>query len=424
MKAQFETIWKDPVWSKVISTAIVALSVYVGGILLNWWSVSAAFLFLGSLLSRNIPVWALFFILIPLSILLVVLYRQRQPKVETLRVVQDMRSSFWGLGKVGEAPAMQVVFDAHVTDISGKPNRILRAEIPNPLTHADTALISNNHDARRPQVLNPHETAELRVSFFVQPVVGVKAKPWRTTIVLIDQHGNRHAIKNCVFKPITTDVPPKPKEAEEHPFSIADPIEKEVVSVLKAEINRYERCGRICGGLGSIQLVYQGHACTGVGGDSWTTNSPLNHVIVSDPDKASISSDNLEALLGFYRSLGNDEERGRFTEALLNRLDSSKGYLAVSYFIVAVLWSVGSLPQALEKAKRDLPEHETRVFGLSNVLMLLNGLLKYRHPEFTNEMLDEIEKMTHGLSEHTFLIPAKLQAIRTRRLMKAPQPAS
>ena len=170
-------------------------------------------------------------------------------------------------------------------------------------------------------------------------------------------------------------------------------------------------CGRSCGGLGSIQLVYQGRSFTGVGGDSWTSNSPLNQIIVSDPDAASLTSDNLEALVGFYRDLGSAEERERFKRALLDRLAPNKGYLAVSYFIVAVLWTLGSLPEALEKAKRALPQNETRVFGLSNVLMLLNGLLKYRYPDFTNDMLDDIERMTHGsLTEHTFMIPAK-QAI-------------
>ena len=135
---------------------------------------------------------------------------------------------------------------------------------------------------------------------------------------------------------------------------------------------------------------------------------PLNQIIVSDPDAASLTSDNLEALVGFYRDLGSAEERERFKRALLDRLAPNKGYLAVSYFIVAVLWTLGSLPEALEKAKRALPQNETRVFGLSNVLMLLNGLLKYRYPDFTNDMLDDIERMTHGLTEHTFMIPAKI----------------
>jgi hypothetical protein len=57
------------------------------------------------------------------------------------------------------------------------------------------------------------------------------------------------------------------------------------------------------------------------------------------------------------------------------------------------------------------------VFGLSNALMLLNGLLRYRHPDFTDEMLDDIERFLVGLKEHPFQIPEKLAAIRTARLM-------
>ncbi len=337
---------------------------------------------------------------------------------ETLRMVQDVHSSFWGLGSVGGEPATEVVLDGHVTDISGNPNRILRAEIPKPLTHADMLLLSNHHDARRPQILGPHECAEIRVCFFVQPVVGEKGKSWKSSVILVDQYGNRHKIKNCVFRSLESDKPEPPKDPEEYPYKIADPIEKEVVSVLKAELIRYAMCGRICGGLGSIQMVYQGNPMTGVGGDSWTPNSPLNQVIVADPENASLNSDNLEVLVGFYRGLHSDKERARFAKTLLDRLNATRGYLAVSYFIVAVLWKVGWYVEGLQKAKRDLPENETRVFGLSNVLMLLNGLLKYRYPDFSNQMLDETERMTHGLKEHTFLIPAKLAAVRAHRLQE------
>jgi hypothetical protein len=105
----------------------------------------------------------------------------------------------------------------------------------------------------------------------------------------------------------------------------------------------------------------------------------------------------------------------------LDRLASSKGYLSVSDFIVAVLWKVGFLSRALEKAKRDLPQNEAHAFGLSNMLMLLNGLLKYRHPDFSNAVLDDIERVTHDMAENTFMIPMKIQAIRTLRLTKTPQ---
>ena len=93
----------------------------------------------------------------------------------------------------------------------------------------------------------------------------------------------------------------------------------------------------------------------------------------------------------------------------------------MTYFIVCVLWKVGRLKDALAKAKLDLPQGETEAFGLSNTLMLLNGLLRHRYPDFTREMLDDIEKFLVGLNEYPFLIREKLAAIRTARLMEARQ---
>lgn len=277
-------------------------------------------------------------------------------------------------------------------------------------------LVCNSHDGRRPQVLSPNECTDIHTMFFVDAIAPAKGSQWCGSLVFIDQYNNRHKIKNCIFRSIESGTPPPPKEPEEFPYEIADPIEKEVVSVLKSELNRYGICGRICGGLGSVHILYQGQRITGVGGDSWTPNSPVNQLLIADPSAASFESDNLDALASLYRRLDTDEDRARFENALLDRLNASRGYLAISYFIVAVLWKVGALPVALRKARRDLPEGETRFFGLSNVLMLLNGLLKYRYPDFTNELLDDIERMIHGLIEHTFLISAKITAIRASRL--------
>ena len=80
----------------------------------------------------------------------------------------------------------------------------------------------------------------------------------------------------------------------------------------------------------------------------------------------------------------------------------------------------GSMVNALRKAREDLPTGENRVFGLSNVLMLLNGMLRYRHLDFSDGDLDEIERTIHGLDEHPFLIPIKISAIRASRLAGRP----
>ena len=196
--------------------------------------------------------------------------------------------------------------------------------------------------------------------------------------------------------------------------SISNPVEKEVATVLQAELARYEKCGRRVGGLGSVHLAFDGREITGVGTDSWNPNSPNNQSISTNPDACELRSDNLDALMAFYESLSANE-REQFASALLARMDG-KAYLPVTYFIVCVLWKIGRLKDALEKAKANLPHGEIKVFGLSNALMLLNGLLRYRHPDFTNAMLDDIERFLVGLNEHPFQIPEKLAVIRTARL--------
>jgi hypothetical protein len=156
---------------------------------------------------------------------------------------------------------------------------------------------------------------------------------------------------------MAADHPPAPKEREGLPYGIADPIEKEVVSVLKAEIGRYAMCGRRVGGLGSVHIVYKDQAMTGVGNDSWRPDLPANQLL-ADASPALLRSDNLQAFVGFYRGLSSDDERERFKKALLDLLDSKRGYLAVSYFIAAVFFSIGALPEDLQKAKHDLPAGE------------------------------------------------------------------
>ena len=47
--------------------------------------------------------------------------------------------------------------------------------------------------------------------------------------------------------------------------------------------------------MGSVYLTYKGQSFTGVGTDSWTADSPLNQLIVADPEAASLNSDSLAA---------------------------------------------------------------------------------------------------------------------------------
>lgn len=330
---------------------------------------------------------------------------------------------WWHMGQKGDEPVMQVVGRMLVTNIATVQVRIPRVELRYGFLGrkrtAGMVMVSRQlHENMYGMYdIEPYETRNLSFDFWVYPPVASPAEAFSPRQVrFFDQFGNCHSVKRLVFRSDAPKQNPTPKEPEEHLYAITDSIEQQVASVLKAEIRRYQVCGRRVGGLGSVHIVYRGKAMRGVGSDSWTPDSPANQLIAQDPDAASLRSDNLEALIRVYQSYEFDDERERFVKALLDRLEAGKGYLSVSYFIVCVLWKIGFLSQALEKAKRDLPVGEIKGFGLSNVLMLFNGLLRYRHNDFTSPMLDEIERFAHGLGEHTFLIPEKTAAIRAMRL--------
>lgn len=214
-------------------------------------------------------------------------------------------------------------------------------------------------------------------------------------------------------KPKPIDLP-KPVEVL---HTIADPIEKDVASVLQTELSRYELNGRQAGGLGSVHIVMAGREIKQLGSDTRIMQATANQEIVSEPGTAEIKSDNLNALLALHARLATDDERERFSNALLNRLQDDKGYARVAYLIVLVLWKIGLLGEALEAAMFGLPEDDRNDFGLSNALMMLNGLLRYRHPDFTPDMLDTIERFVQGSQEHSFRIPQKIAAIRAQRLL-------
>lgn len=245
--------------------------------------------------------------------------------------------------------------------------------------------------------LRKHEDEDLRVVLGISDDDGYEQ---RITVVCKGMH-----------KP--TDLP-MPIEAL---HLISDSIEKDVASVLQTELSRYELNGRQAGGLGSVHIVMDGREIKQLGTEIRLMQATANQEIVSAPGSADVKSDNLDALLALYSRLASDGKREQFANALLSRLQGEMGYARVAYLIVLVLLKIGKLGEALQAAKIGLPQEDRKNHGLSNVLMMLNGLLCYQHPDFTADMLDIIERFLHGTQEHSFRIPQKIAAIRAQRLL-------
>jgi hypothetical protein len=298
--------------------------------------------------------------------------------------------------------------------------RLLKPKIRGEILNDDVSVRAVDRniygDAHSGYVVPPGVTLPASAVIMIRGVPTKKlGKQVRATIGVTDDEGHEQKVTvEMLVLPlpaIDTSIP-----SLEIVSAISNPVEREVASVLQAEVSRYDKCGRRVGGLGSIHLVVNKYEMTGVGTESWKADSPKNQSLYDNPDVCELRSDNLDALMAIYGRLATREERDQFASALLYRMDG-KTYLRVTYFIFCALWKTGKLREALEKAKAELPQGEIKMFGLSNTLMLLNGLLRYRYPDFTNQMLDDIERFLVGLKEHPFQIPEKIAAIRTARLI-------
>lgn len=340
-------------------------------------------------------------------------YKPKVPR-ETIRILPQMRGCWWGNGSVAGKPAMQVVGRWHVTNITGDNVRLLGARILKPKTEGHVLTRHPHENIFGSYPILPGETTEVDSDFWVIPPMRKEGEDLKVSVVLIDQYGNEHKIKNVVF------TGPKPKEPnkEETPsepiHSITDPIEKEIAAVLKAETNRYKECGRRVGGLGSIQTTIQGKSYKGVGTEWREADSPRNQTITEDESTIQISSDNAQALLNLHQKLKTDEEKGRYFDALFKRLDKNTEYAPVGYLILFVYFSHGKLDTALAGAVKNL--QGDKAYGFSDFLRLLDALLKFRHSSFSSEDLDSIERSLTSVNEHAFRIEERLAAIRAYRL--------
>jgi len=334
----------------------------------------------------------------------------------------------WSVSKQADGSSVtQIVADFSVKNQSDAPVGLMRARVIKPKISGEVL-----HDmiTVRQQRGRMHGTAYVS-SYRIAPgtslpasaMVMIRGTPRKDegedlTVVLgiSDEDGFEQRVSvvcRGLRKPKLSDLP-KPVEAL---HAIADPIEKDVASVLQTELSRYEINGRQAGGLGSVYIVMAGREIKQLANDVLIMQATANQEIVFEPETAEIKSDNLDSLLALYARLATDDERERFVNALLSRLQDEKGYACVAYLIVLALWKVGLLGEALEAAMFGLPEDGRKDYGLSNALMMLNGLLRYRHPDFTPDMLDTIERFLQGSQEHSFRIPQKIAAIRARRLL-------
>jgi hypothetical protein len=274
----------------------------------------------------------------------------------------------------------------------------------------------------------------MRISGYIRLFLE-KERGFKAQIVFIDQYGQKRTIRNVEFNSDKKRQPPFVRLAEEAIYKLEHDIVKKVAAVLKDEVSRYKKYGRRWGQIGSVEASYKGNTIRQIYQDGWTSSKTgQRQEIISDPKNAVVRSENGDALVEFFNKLDNESDGEFFVDSMISRLDRNKEYYAVSYLILYVLFRVGKLDRALRAAKISLYRNRpfwNRVFhrrpkgplleqhqryGSSDFLGLLNGLLRYEHPNFEDSDLDLVEEFVSGIDEHTFRIGEKINSARAFRL--------
>lgn len=351
-------------------------------------------------------------------------------------IVRHQRENWWHMGRTGDQkPSMQVVSYWYITNQTNRPLKMLNAHIVKPRIHGHVMTKDVNSQYHGSYPVPPHSTTDLHADFWINPPIHRVGKDLKLDIVFVDQYGQKRKIKNTEF-PSDRQKRPTPKNLEgEAVYALENDIEKRVAAVLKDEMNRYKKFGRRSGELGSIYASYSGRTIKSIYQDGWTdSKSGERQEILSDPENAHVSSENGDALVHYYNQRIDDAERELFINALLARISREKEYYCVSYLILYVLFRIGRLDDGLAASERYLQKNQSLLdqllrrkpkeelfephqrYGFSDALGLINGLLRYEHPSFSDRELDMIDKFVSNVNEHAFRIDEKINSIRSFRL--------
>lgn len=325
---------------------------------------------------------------------------------ETIRAVPS-RDSWWHLGSQDGQPAMQIVTRWLVTNIVDRPTIVTKAIMSRGWfrrSHEALVILGGTVDSR--------STTEVMIDFWACPPFRKKGESFSARLTLFDHLGNPHRTQKITVRSDWRPKREEPKPPEEAMHAIDDPLVKQVVAILKDEVNRYGECGRRVGGLGSVQVTYNNRTLVGIGSQWREADSPQRQWIVPDPENASIHSDNLDTLMAIFNNDGEDEKK-IIIESLLERIKLGSEYTCIGYFFLLSLFRMGRLPTALRIIKDRL--RDDNKYGFDDAVRMLSGLVQYECPKFDDVTLDEIERFMDGLNGFVHHLKERCIAVRAAR---------
>jgi hypothetical protein len=238
------------------------------------------------LLRKPLPLWVTVAALALLMLAIVTWSRRHSGDVtiprETVRIMPQPGGHEWHMGSVDGRPAMQVTSRWFCTNITKQPVRLLGSYLTRPRTRGSVAVKDVGSNFFGLYDIPPQVTTQANAHFWVQPPTRKAGQAFTATVVIVDQFGNEHKVKNVDFRGERPPVAAPAAPSQESIHAIADPVERNVAEVLKDEVNRFRSVDG-AGALGSIRTTYRGRIMTGFGTDWRRADSPRTPVYRSRP---------------------------------------------------------------------------------------------------------------------------------------------
>lgn len=121
-------------------------------------------------------------------------------KTVILIPISRQNALWWHMGSMGDQPAMQIVGDLNVTNISKYGVYVMGARLRKPKAVGHVLVRAHDSNMYSTKHIIPQGgVSDLRFDFFVQPPVCEKGKPFKADVAIIDQFGNEHWLKALEF---------------------------------------------------------------------------------------------------------------------------------------------------------------------------------------------------------------------------------
>lgn len=122
------------------------------------------------------------------------------PRTMVLIPASRPNALWWHMGAMGDKPAMQIVGELHITNISKYGVFVMGAKLRKPKAVGYAMVRSQESNMYGTKHVVPEgAVSDLTFDFFVQPPVCEKGKPFKSDVAIIDQFGNEHWIKGLEF---------------------------------------------------------------------------------------------------------------------------------------------------------------------------------------------------------------------------------